>query len=129
MPLQEGSVEGCFSKKQVTVHPCVIHHCDEEGGPLLHTTVTVLSYVTSDKAQTISAIIKSLTAWLCTNMPASSRSTTRRILRRAGNKLQVSSESGHRKGPCDGMGESMKRSADRAIKNGEVIQGAEMIYR
>ena len=38
-------------------------------------------------------------------------------------------ESGHGKGPCDGVGGSVKRSADRAIKQGQVIQGAELFYR
>lgn len=38
-------------------------------------------------------------------------------------------ESGHGKGPCDGLGGSVKRSADMAVKQGKVIiQNAQDFY-
>jgi hypothetical protein len=37
-------------------------------------------------------------------------------------------ESGHGKGPCDGVGGSLKRSADTAVKAGEIISNAEEFY-
>ena len=46
-----------FSKKQVTIHPCVRHYRTEEMGPVLHRTVAILSDVTSHKAQTIFAFV------------------------------------------------------------------------
>ena len=37
-------------------------------------------------------------------------------------------ESGHGKGPCDGVGGSVKRSADLAIKKGLIIKTASDFY-
>ena len=58
-----------FSKKQVTIHPCVIHYRQEEEGPVLQKTVALLADVTSHKAQTIFAFVKSLMVWLPANLP------------------------------------------------------------
>ena len=37
-------------------------------------------------------------------------------------------ESGHGKGPCDGVGGSVKRAADRAVKTGKLIKTAQDFY-
>jgi hypothetical protein len=37
-------------------------------------------------------------------------------------------ESGHGKGPCDGVGGSLKKSADVAVKSGKIIRGADEFY-
>ena len=38
-------------------------------------------------------------------------------------------ESGHGKGPCDGVGGVVKRSADMALKKGHLIKSAQDFYR
>jgi hypothetical protein len=37
-------------------------------------------------------------------------------------------ETGHRKGPCDGVGGSIKRSAELAVKSGKIITSAENFF-
>ena len=127
-----------FSKKQVTIHPCVIHYRKEEEGPVLHKAVTILLDVTSHKAQTIFAFLKSLMAWLRANLPQitqvhylldspSSQYRNASMFRVVHSQQDIFNvratwnyfESGHSKGPCDG---AVKRSADHAIKKGALIK-------
>ena len=137
-----------YSKSQVTIHPAVIHHRPAENGPLHHTTVTILSDVTSHKAQTIFAFLKALMEWMKTNLPPITQvhylsdspssqyrnSTIFRIVHSHKELFQVSAtwnyfESGHGKGPCDGVGGSVKRSADLAVKkNQELIKSAKDFF-
>jgi hypothetical protein len=38
-------------------------------------------------------------------------------------------EKGHGKGPCDGVGGSLKKAADQAVKQGAIISGAQEFFR
>lgn len=136
-----------YSKVQVTVHPVVLHFKTPEG-KLAHKSVVILSEETAHKATTIFAFLKSFVRWLKGAMPQikqvhylsdSPSSQYRnasifRIIQNHSDKFQIKAtwsyfESGHGKGPCDGVGAAVKRSADLALKKGQLIKSAEEFFR
>ena len=129
-----------FFKTQVTVPPCVVL-------VLLHKTLVLLSKVLSHKATTIFAFLKRLMSWLRDTLPritqvhylSDSPSSQyqngmmfRTILQHEG-LFHVRAtwnyfESGHGKGPCDGVGGSVKLSTDLAFKKGLITKTASNFY-
>ena len=115
----------------MTIHPAVSHYRNEDGTKQ-HKSVVVLSDETSHKASTVYAFLKALTSWCQAQFPhvqtinylSDSPTSQYRnslifvILNRHQELFGDLKgtwqyfESGHGKGPCDGLGAAVKRAAD-----------------
>lgn len=132
-----------FDKNQITIHPMIVHYkvmgteCDE----LCHKSFVGVSSVTAHSVPTtfafISALMSRLKALLpelkvvhfISDSPSSqyrNRSMCSLVARFPSvfNGIEASwswLESGHGKGPCDGIGGGIKKKADNLVKSGKVI--------
>ena len=125
------------------IHPMAVHYRAEADGPLLHTSFVGVCGEKSHTAGTIFAFMKKLIAQIKVSLPSistvhyltdspTSQYRSRHIINITAHHANIFGmqcswqyfEAGHGKGPCDGVGGSVKRSASTAIKSGRVIQGA-----
>ena len=121
----------------------VVHYRSEADGPLLHTSFVGVCGKKSHAAGTIFAFMKKIIAQIKVSLPSistvqylidspTSQYRNRHIINITAHHENIFGmqcswqyfEAGHGKGPCDGVGGSVKRSASAAIKSGRVIQGA-----
>ena len=135
-----------YSKVQVTIHPAVFHFKAPDG-TLQHKSVVVVSDETSHKAQTVYAFMKALMGWVKGNLPQIEtlhylsdsptsqyrNSTIFGLMAHHKTSLNIKAtwsyfESGHGKGPCDGVGGAVKRSADTTVKKGQLIKDAKQFF-
>lgn len=132
-----------YGRAQLTVHPAVAHYKVE--GKLQHHSLVVISSERQHNAITIYAIMKKIISALHETLPipinhvhyiSDSPSSQYRnisifsLISRHSHIFKVGAswiymESGHGKGPCDGVGAVVKRVADDAFKAGHAIQTAE----
>lgn len=137
---------GYWGAEGVTLHPCVVYYT--EGKELRHKCYVIVSDELSHGAATIFAILKSLHSILRTLVPTynfvhyytdspTSQYRNKSIFQIVAkhSSLFASSaawnyfEAGHGKGPCDGVGGTIKRLADDAIKReSAVIQDPSDFY-
>ena len=130
----------------MTVHPAVIHY-KGVNGELKHKSLVVLSDEMAHTVATVFAFLKAIVGWIKQNLAHIqhihylSDSPTSQYrngtifnlvsLHKAMFGISASGqyfESGHGKGPCDGVGGSVKRAADRAVKTGKLIKTAQDFY-
>jgi hypothetical protein len=138
-----------FSKTAVTVHPCVIYFVtDDHEAKLEHRSFVILSDDRNHDASTVLAFldkivqkIKSIVPHVqCINYLTDSPTSQYRIkiiFNRIANHMDdfgttatwIYTESGHGKGPCDGVGGMVKRLADEAVRMKTTeIQDADDFY-
>ena len=118
-----------YSKDQITLHPAVFHHRTEVDAPLKVTSACYVSDVTDHTAPMVFAILKQIVTLAKQTVPelkymhylSDSPSSQYRnkhlmyIIAQHDNMFGIPCtwpyfESGHGKGPCDGIGGSSKRS-------------------
>jgi hypothetical protein len=137
-----------YDRRQVTIHPMVIHFRDEQGS-LQHHSFVGISPERSHSAPTTFAFVRKLIPKVVEFMPQVdtvhyisdspvSQYRNRSIIKVVAQHEEYFNgikatwdylESGHGKGPCDGVGGSIKRSADIAVKKGEIISNAEEFFQ
>ena len=124
-----------YSKDQITLHPAVFHHRTEVDAPLKVTSACYVSDVTDHTAPMVFAILKQIVTLAKQTVPelkyihylSDSPSSQYRnkhlmyIIAQHDKMFGIPCtwtyfESGHGKGPCDGIGGSSKRLADLAVK-------------
>lgn len=127
-----------FDKQQVTIHPMVIHY--KEGENLLHKSYVGITSETNHSAPTTIAFLTKLVEEVKVMLPGlrmihyvsdspASQYRNKSIMQFLGKHTALFGvvatwdylEAGHGKGPCDGVGGSIKRSADIAVKKGTTI--------
>ena len=136
-----------FDRQQITLHPMVLHYKDEEN-TLKHKSFVGITDEKSHAAPTTLAFLTKLMSEVKANLPGiqimhyisdspSSQYRNRSIVKFIANHAAYFEgvnatwdylESGHGKGPCDGVGGSLKKSADLAVKKGEIINGASSFF-
>ncbi|XP_072023524.1 uncharacterized protein [Amphiura filiformis] len=138
-----------YSKQQVTLHPAVMHFGNAtEESPQSHKSFVILSDETAHTSGTVYAFMKELVPKIKEVVPNVrmihylSDSPTSQY--RNANMFNITNrheelfgvpaswqyfESGHGKGPCDGVGGAVKRAADLAVRKGHLIQTASDFYR
>jgi hypothetical protein len=144
---QDEPAQAFFDRRQVTIHPMVIHYNDTEG-TLQHKSFVGISPEKGHTAATTFAFLRKLVPKVkellpqltsiqyITDSPVS-QYRNKKIVKIIAQHVEYFDginctwdylESGHGKGPCDGVGGSLKRSADTAVKAGEIISNAEEFY-
>ena len=144
-----------YSKQQVTVHPAVMHYKEpgnstsEDILPLTHKSFVLVSDETTHTAGTVYAFLKELVPKVqevvpepiqsihyISDSPTSQYRNCSMFAVTAMHKdlFGINAtwqffESGHGKGPCDGVGGSVKRSADLAVKQGKLIQTVSDLFK
>lgn len=138
-----------YSKDQVTVHPAVFHYRADDNEELTTKSVVFVSDVTDHDASMVFAIIKRINIVAKQLAPdtqfihylsdsPSSQYRNRHVFRIIADHAQQFQipcswtwfESGHGKGPCDGIGGTSKRCADLAVKRYNcIIDNAESFAR
>ena len=133
-----------YDRNLLTVHPMIAHFRDHEGN-LLHKSFAGISNITNHAAPTTVGFLSSLMPRLkqirpnlevvhyLSDSPANqyrNKSIVKFIADHARIFEGVQAtwdyfEVGHGKGPCDGIGGSLKKSAEICVKRGEVIKTAE----
>ena len=135
-----------YSKIQVTLHPAVFHFKSDDG-KLIHKSLVVVSDEMSHKADTVFAFLESIIQWVKEKMPhiqiihvlsdsPSSQYRNATIFSLVGHFQELFGvrgtwnyfESGHGKGPCDGVGGAVKRAADLATMKGQKIDDAQSFF-
>ena len=130
----------------MTILPALIHY-KGVNGELKHNSLVVLSDEMAHTVATVFAFLKTIVNWIKYNLAHIqqihylSDSPTSQYrngiifnlvsLHKAMFGISASwqyFESGHGKGPCDGVGGSVKRAADRAVKTGKLIKTAQHVY-
>jgi hypothetical protein len=136
-----------YDRSQVTVHPMIVHYRNQDGH-ILHQSFVGISSEKSHAAPTTLAFIKkiipeiqkllpnvTLVHYVTDSPPTQYRNKS--IVKLVASHAELFSgitatwdymEAGHGKGPCDGVGGSVKRSADIAVKSGETITSASDFY-
>ena len=131
----------------ISIHPMVVHYQDEEG-VLQHISFVGLTEEGKHSAPTIYTFMKSFIPKLqehlpnlkvlhyITDSPSSQyrNKTIAAILARHVSLFGIRAswtylESGHGKGPCDGVGGGIKKMADNAIKKGETITNVDEFHQ
>jgi hypothetical protein len=132
-----------FDRKNVTIHPMVVHFTDENQ-KLQHKSFAGISDITVHNAAQVLAFIKLLVPLLLeikpglkivhyiTDSPASqyrNKSVMYILAKHSSWFSGVSAtwdflEAGHGKGPADGIGGSLKKQAEISVKRGELISSA-----
>lgn len=132
-----------FDKNQITVHPMVVNYkkAGTECDKILHRSFVGVSSVTAHSVPTTFAFIKALMVQLVEMLPQlstvhfisdspSSQYRNRSMCMMVSmfpslfNGIMASwswLESGHGKGPCDGVGGAIKKKADNLVKSGSLI--------
>jgi len=145
--VQNAAQSSFFDQTQVTVHASVIYYREEENGELLHKSFVHASPVNTHNAAMVCAILDKLwtedfreekerlgihTVHYYSDSPFSQYRNkwifdfvTKHEERYGIKATWDYFETGHGKGPCDGVGGSVKRLADDAQKMGIRIQNAE----
>ena len=133
-----------WNASMVTLHPAVAYYRSEDGAELTHKSMMFVSDEMGHNSSTVFAFLKELTPHLkvilpnikhihyYTDSPTSQyrNKTIFYLLSRPKDLFDVSAswnyfEAGHGKGPCDGVGGSVKRMADEAVRQQKVtIQDA-----
>lgn len=127
-----------YSKDQITIHSAVVHTRDEENGSLRVKSYCYVSDVTVHTSGMVVAILKKVVEEAKREVPGlnyihylsdspSSQYRNRYIFRFVADHKDLFGipaawhyfESGHGKGPCDGIGGVAKRKADFAVKTGQ----------
>lgn len=135
-----------WNSSAVTLHPTVIYKRNNNN-ELEHQSVVFVSEVLNHNAAMVTVItdkVIELTRDFVDNLEAihfwtdspTSQYRNKTIFNYI-NKLCLKNiksswqffESGHGKGPCDGIGGTTKRNADNAVKKGVIIQDAEEFFR
>jgi len=145
--VQDAAQSSFFDQTQVTVHASVVYYREEEEGDLKHKSFVHASPVNTHNAAMVCAILDKLwtedfreekerlgihTVHYYSDSPFSQYRNKWMFnfvathQRKYGIKATWDYfETGHGKGPCDGVGGSIKRLADDAQKFGKRIQDAE----
>jgi hypothetical protein len=136
-----------YDRRQITLHPMVIHFRDVSGS-LVHRSYVGISGYNNHSASTTLAFIQKLipellkllpnlnTIHYITDSPAS-QYRNKSIVKLIANHERLFSgvkctweflETGHGKGPCDGVGGAVKKTAETAVKKGAIISCADEFY-
>ena len=144
------SVQSAYwNQATVTLHPCVIYY--KEGEELRHKSLVYVSELNHHNSSMVLAIIKSLMkqelpqllsekdvqmVHYITDSPFSQYRNKVMFFIIANHQEMFGTaarwdyfEAGHGKGPCDGIGGSVKRQADMATKHGTPISDAKDFYQ
>jgi hypothetical protein len=129
-----------YDRNQVTIHPMIVHYRDD-AGTLQHITFVGISEERSHSASTTFAFIEKMIPKVQQELPNLtyvhfiSDSPASQYRNKSIVKLLLNFpvffpgltasweylEAGHGKGPCDGIGGSVKKSADIYVKKGGII--------
>lgn len=139
---QDAVAVAYFQGKQITVHPMVIHYRNEEN-ELCHFSIVGVSDVSSHMASTTMAFLRAAqpiikvtlpelkTVHYVSDSPPSQYRNKTMVSFIAQHKALHNTmatwqylESGHGKGPCDGVGGAVKKQADTEVKKGALITDA-----
>ena len=129
-----------YDKVQISIHPVVLHYRDEDGA-MKDLSYVGLSCVMAHSGPTTFAFLKAVLLELHHIMPflntihfvtdsPSSQYRNRSICALVGRFPSLFSvraswawlEAGHGKGPCDGVGGSVKKKADNLVKSGHIMK-------
>jgi hypothetical protein len=136
-----------YVRKQVTIHPMVIHYKDLEGN-LCHKSFVGISEEKSHAAATTLSFLHKLVPQLKSDFPQLKvvhyisdspvnqyrNKSIVKVVSEHGKIFEGISctwdylESGHGKGPCDGVGGAIKKAADIAVKAGMQISNAKEFF-
>ena len=140
---QDEPAQAFYDRSMVTVHPMVVHYVNQEN-KLEHKSFVGISEEKSHSAATTFAFIKKLVPKIVellptlehihyvTDSPVSqyrNKSVCKIIAQHPHYFNGITSswdylEKGHGKGPCDGVGGSIKKFAETAVKKGVIIGNA-----
>lgn len=144
---QDEPAQAFYDRRQVTVHPMVIHYRQNDES-LNHKSFVGISSDRSHSAPTTFAFLRKLVPEVLKIIPHLTKihyisdspvsqyrnKSIAKIVSHHEEYFQGIQatwdflESGHGKGPCDGVGGSIKRSADVAVKHGSIISNAEEFF-
>jgi hypothetical protein len=136
-----------YDKNQVTIH-CMVVHFRTLDGNVEHKSFAGICSDTSHTAPTCLCFIQKLIPRIqmflpelncihyITDSPSSqyrNKSVVHLVAQHGAFFNGITAtwnylETGHGKGPCDGVGGSLKKSADIAVKSGKIIRNAEEFY-
>ena len=142
VPLEEVQ-SGYWNQEGVTIHPLVVYFRDEDDN-LSHQSYVAVSDEKGHNSSTVIAILNQVIPRLKKLVPQlskihywtdgpTSQYRNKTIFSLIGDHVEVYDgihaqwnffEAGHGKGPCDGIGGTVKRMADNAVKRNAVIQDA-----
>lgn len=144
---QDEISQAFYDRNQISIHPMVVHYKEDEGR-LQHQSYVGISEVKSHTAPTTFAFLRKLVPLVkdllpqieiihyITDSPTSqyrNKSVVKIVANHAVFFPSVTCtwdylESGHGKGPCDGVGGAIKRYAENAVKKGHLISNAVEFY-
>lgn len=144
---QDEPSQAFYDRSQVTLHPMVINYKNNEGlvkhksfvgitGEKLHSAPTTFAFIKHMIPKVQELLPRLSVVHYISDSPVS-QYRNKSILHIVANHSEyfpgVSSswdylESGHGKGPCDGVGGAIKRFANNAIKSGTIIGNASQFY-
>ena len=144
---QDEPAQVFYDRRNITIHPMVVHYTSEDG-QLHHKSFAGISDITQHSAGMALAFITKLMPHILeikpnvqivhyiTDSPAS-QYRNKSILKLVAQHAKLFPgiyatwdylEAGHGKGPCDGIGGSIKKRAEIAVKKGTIItSGSEFV--
>ena len=135
-----------YDRNQVSLHPMVIHYRDDTDTlqhisivgvteERSHTIATTMAFIQSIQIK-VKAILPKLNTVPCiTDSPSSQYRNKTVVALLANHKKMFGTaaswqwlEAGHGKGPCDGVGGSVKKMAENAVKAGAIISDTNTFF-
>lgn len=136
-----------YDRNQITIHPMIIHYCTPDA-TVQHKSFVGITASTAHTAPTCLAFLQQLIPKVKDLLPnlnyihyisdsPSSQYRNKSIVKLVAQHESIFNgikasweylESGHGKGPCDGVGGSIKKSAEIAVKSGKIISTAQEFY-
>ena len=132
-----------FDNDQISLHPMVLHYKDEQGElqtksyvgispDTTHTMPCTYAFIAGLLGRVLDTLPNLNTIHFITDSPSSQYRNrnvielVRRFPNLFGGMIATWNwlESGHGKGPCDGVGGSIKKKADNLVKSGKVMRTA-----
>lgn len=136
-------VAAYYDKSQISIHPMVVHFQDDDG-VMKHSSFVGVTKEGSHTVPTTYAFLRKLIDELKQLFPnlksihfvsdsPSSQYRNKNIVEMLSRSYQLWGvntswtwlETGHGKGPCDGVGGSIKRKMDDLVKRGEVVRSSD----
>ena len=136
-----------YDRRQVSIHPMVVHYRDMDG-VVSHESFVGISEEKAHGAPTTAAFISKLIPEVLKILPdlkcihyitdsPSSQYRNKSVIKLISQHTRWYEgvlctweflETGHGKGPCDGVGGGVKKAAENAVKSGKVISSAKELF-
>ena len=138
-----------WNQTGVTLHPVVIYHKDDDSDDMKHESRVIVSDEMSHNSSVVLTFVDCIIPEIKKNIPnlrkvhyytdsPTSQYRNKAIFHAIANHKERYEceavwnyfEAGHGKGPCDGLGGTVKRMADEAVRSGKnTIQDAEEFFK